>query len=164
MARALSLAARQAIMAQETGEVFLVLVKIDHDALAQPLYFVRNAESVVSGGIVYIPLPFDISLPSDTDDEPPQVTITFDNVDRSIMEALRQITTTPDIYISVVLASSPDTLELGPLPFQISDFSIDATTVTGTLIYDPITAEQYPCDTYTPGDFPSLFGGESSAS
>lgn len=162
MARALSLAARIAMHAQETGEVFLVLLKIIHPNLPQPLFFVRDGQSCVSRGQLYIPVPFDFTLPSDTDDEPPQAKITIDNVSRQVTEALRSITTTPDIEVSIVLASTPDVLEYGPVLFQLADLQVNALTVTGTLIYDPITNEQFPCDSYIPEWFPGLFGAANA--
>lgn len=162
MARTLSLSARIAMHAQETGEAFLVLLKISHQDLPEPLYFVRDGVSCASQGQVYIPVPFDITLPSDTDDEPPQAKITIDNVSREVTEAIRQIPVTPDVELSIVLASTPDVLEYGPVLFQLSDVQIDALTITGTLIYDPVTNEQFPCDSYTPEWFPGLFGAANA--
>ena len=63
MPRTLSNTARRALYAQETGEVFLLLLVISHPSLPAPIRVVNNSEDVVSGGFTYQRFPFELALP-----------------------------------------------------------------------------------------------------
>ncbi len=75
MARTLSANARRAVYAAQTGEVFVVLLVLDHPDLAVPLRFCSDAVNVISGGSTYIPFPFDITIPDESDAPPARVTL-----------------------------------------------------------------------------------------
>src|SRR5579885_2175455 len=89
VSRALSLAARQAVNAQETGEVFLLLLTLDHDELAAPIRVVNNTVDIVSRGNTYIAYPFQLELPAEDADQISSVRLSIDNVDRTIVQSLR---------------------------------------------------------------------------
>ncbi|WP_044561461.1 DUF1833 family protein [Azospirillum sp. B4] len=162
MPRVLSIAARQAINAQETDVVFLILLTIQHASLAAPINLVRDTRSWISNDIAYTAMPFDFVFPNDTDDDVPQAKASICNISREVTEALRQITDTPDVTVSVVMSITPDTVELGPLEFQFASVDVDVGEVSGTLIYEPTLQEQCPCDYYRPAEWPALAGGASS--
>ena len=58
MSRTLSQAARQAINAEATEQVFLLLLTIDHEDLAEPIRVVNNTETITSRGELYVAYPF----------------------------------------------------------------------------------------------------------
>ena len=145
-------------MVQETAEVFLYFLAISHPTLPDVLRFVNNMENITSGGYEYFGCPFKIALPDERDDGvPPQVQLEVDNVHREIVIALRTITSAPRIDLSVALAATPDTLEVGPIPFILRNATYDATTVRGTLWLDDILGEPFPAGTMDPPRFPGLF-------
>jgi len=50
MPRSISSTAQAAINAQETDEIFLILLTISHDDLAEPIRVVSNNENITSNG------------------------------------------------------------------------------------------------------------------
>lgn len=157
MSRALSVVARQASYAQETGEVFLALLTISQADLASPIRIVNNYENVTSNGNLYVGFPFEIDLPDDKMENIPRVTLKIDNVDRSIVEAVRTMTSPATITLDIVLASQPNTVEASFGGFVLRDVGYDALTVQGALAMEDVLNEPYPADSFTPNFFPGLF-------
>ena len=157
MARSVSATLEAAVYAQQTDEIFLILLAISHADMSETLRFVNNTEDVVSGGETYTAFPFAIDLPSDTEDSLPSVQLVIDNIDRSIIEELRSIDSAPTIAVSVILASDPDTIECGPLSFSLKSIDYDAKVITAQLGFEDILNEPFPAGTFTPTDFPGLF-------
>ena len=157
MPRQLSSAALRAQHAEETGEVWVLLLEIAHPGLAEPIRVCNDAVDLVSDGHTYVAWPFEIALPEDTDERVPQVQLTIDNISREIVEAVRSLSSPPVVSLSVVLASSPDHLEYGPMRLEFMSVEYDALTVTATLGLEPVLSEPIPGDTMTPGLFPGLF-------
>ena len=144
-------------LAHETGEVWLLLVEIDHPALSQPVRIVNNPTNIVSQGNTFIALPFSIHLPSD-DDHVPEIMMKIDNVDRSISTTVQSIPagTPPTCKVLVVLASQPDTVEL-EFDATLKSVDVDAHEVSATFGPEDILNEPYPGDTFVPSMYPSLF-------
>lgn len=158
MPRTISAEARAAIFAQQTGEVFVVLLDLEHPAFTSPVRVCSDNRRVVSGGYAYDPFPFDITLPDETEDSPPRVSLRIDNVDRRIVSEIRRVSGAPvRVVVRVVLASSPDTVEAGPFEFALRDVTYDEQAVEGTLMYEDLLNEPFPADSFTPARFPSLF-------
>ena len=157
MARSVSATLEAAVYAQQTDEIFLILLAISHADMSETLRFVNNTEDVVSGGETYTAFPFAIDLPSDTEDSLPSVQLVIDNIDRSIIEELRSIDSAPTIAVSVILSSAPDTIECGPLSFSLKSIDYDAKVITAQLGFEDILNEPFPAGTFTPTDFPGLF-------
>jgi hypothetical protein len=155
--RSLSLTARLAINAQETDQVFLLLLTISHAGLAAPIRVAHNSQDVVSRGETFLAFPFQITLPADRDDQLSKVQLTIDNIDRQLVQAVRTLDSPPSVALEVVLASSPDDLEAGPFGFTLLDAGYDALTVTGALGYEDVLNEPYPGGTFTPNLFPGMF-------
>lgn len=158
MPRSLSAVAKQAVFAQQTGEVFVVLLELEHPSFAGVIRVCANDRPIVSGGYTYVPFPFEVVLPDDTEEGVPRVTLRIDNVDRRIVSEIRDVTSgTILVRLAVVLASSPDVREVGPLTFTLRDVEYNATTVEGTLLFEDVLNESFPADSFTPARFPGLF-------
>lgn len=157
MSRNVSATLKSAAFAQRTDKVFLVLIEIDHDDLSTPIRVVNNTENITSNGNVYQAYPFEINMLSDLKDELPKVTLTIDNVDRQIVQAVRTVSSAPDVTLSVVLADAPNTIEAGPFAMSLKNASYDAFVVSGELGAEDILNEPYPEGTFNPVDFPGLF-------
>jgi hypothetical protein len=157
----LSAAAKEALYLPSTDAVFLPLLTITSADIDAPLYLVSNTVDIVSNGNTFTAYPFAIDLPPQDDEVTIGTQISIDNIDRQIMTTLRQITDVPQISLSIVLASSPDTLERGPLPFDLASVDYDAMSITGSLTFDAIFDEPSPAYAITPADFPGMFGANS---
>ena len=157
MSRSLSLAARQAVNAPETGEVFLLLLTLDLEELETPIRVVNNTKDIVSLGETYIAFPFEIALPDEDPDSVVRVTLRIDNVDREIVKNLRTVSSPLAVSLEVVMASSPDIVEAGPFNMTLVTAEYDALTVTGELAFEDVLNEPFPGHAYVPGDYPGLF-------
>ena len=157
MSRALTLSALQAVNAQETDEVFLVLLTLAHDSLIQPVRVTSDAVDTLSRGESFIAYPFDLSLPEDSEALTATAHLSIDNVDRVIIAALRGLQDSPAVTVEIVRAAAPDTVEAVFPDFRLSEIQYDAATVTGTLTIEDFTAEPYPAVVFAPAGFPGLF-------
>lgn len=157
MSRSLSSIARRAVNASETGEAFLLLLTISHDELPEPIRVVNNTEDIVSRGETYQGCPFEFELPGDDAERVESVQIAVDNVDRRIVDALRQISGAPKVDLEVILASEPDVVEAGPFSMTFVSAEWDAIVVSAQLGYEDVLTEPFPGHAYVPADYPGLF-------
>ena len=156
--RAVSLPALQAMMAQETAEVFIPLLLIEHADLDASILLAYNTEPVVRTDGTYLPYPFKINLPPQSDDEIPEVSLTVDNTDLAVNNKIRTLVGQPDVTFMVVLASSPNTVEAGPFRMKLANATGTAETITGTLGQEgDIFSQQVPGQQYLPTNSPELF-------
>lgn len=156
--RQVSQRALQAMLAQETPEVFVSCLKIEHPSLPAPILLACNTEPLVRAGGTYQPYAFRIRLPDQRDDQIPQVQVSVDNVDLSVNEALRTLVGMPKVTLDVVLASQPDTIEAGPFECSLQTATSTADTIEGTLGYeDDVFAQAVPGQNYLPANSPGLF-------
>ena len=145
-------------MAQDSAEVFVPLLRIEHASLSAPILLAYNTETVHRADGDYLPYPFQINLPVQSDEEIPQVTLTVDNTDLSVNDAIRTLVGEPSVTFMVVLASSPDTVEAGPFAMKLANATATAETITGTLGQESdIFSQQVPGQQYMPANSPGLF-------
>ena len=157
MSRTLSATARAALFAQQTGQALLTLLEIDHPDLDAPIRVVNNTENIVSGGVTFCACAFDVPPPDDLSEAPPSVTLSICNVDRSITYALESIASPPTIKMWVIVGSTPNVEEIGPIEFSLLAVSYDVLTIECTLGFEPILNESIPGHSFTPDLFPGIF-------
>lgn len=155
--RSFSTAARQAVYAQETGLAALCLLTITGTGIPTPLRFVNNQLDVVSRGTTYLATAFSINLPDEKEDSPPRVALSFDNVDRQIVAAIRTLTAAPQIALEIVFSGSLDTVEAGPFNFTLRNADYTADVINGELWFEDFLNEGFPADSFTPSTAPGLF-------
>lgn len=157
MSRSVSGLTRQALNAAETGEAFLILLTLDHDDLSVPIRVTSDAVTTTSRGNDFVPFPFDLVLPDDLDDRSPRARLVIDNVDRQIVQAVRNLISAPNALIEIVRAAAPDTVEAQFVDFKLTRVSYDAHRVEGNLTIEDFTTEPFPAAVFSPGLFPALF-------
>jgi hypothetical protein len=157
MSREVTSTTLDALFAQQTDKIVLLLLTISHTDLDTPIRVVNNTQNITSRGNEYIGFPFSIELPGSSADQLPRVQLTICNVDRQIIIACRSITGPPTVTLEAIRADDPDTLLLESYEFQLIDIEADALVVTGTLAFEPILDEPYPGYRFTPEFFPGLF-------
>lgn len=156
--RQISATAMQAVLAQRTEEVFVPCLNINHPTFANPIRLAMNTEPVVRADGTYQPYAFQINLPDQRDDQLPQVTLTVDNTDLQVNNAIRTLQGPPTVTMDVVMASSPDTVEIGPFNYNLTSATADANTIQGVLGFeDDVFSQQVPAQLYTPTNSPGLF-------
>lgn len=157
MARNISTAGMQAVNASETDAAFLILVTIDHAGFSEPLRVSSDAVDTISRGQTFTAFPFEISLPDDSDDRTPRARLSIDNIDRSIVQAIRSIDTPPSVLIEIVRSADLDTVEAAFPDFKMREIEYNALVVEGALTIEELEAEPYPSRIFSPADFPGLF-------
>jgi hypothetical protein len=156
MARSFSSAAREAVYAAQTEQVFLILLEIDHDDFADPLRFVNNTESIVYDTYSWLPFPFRVDLPDEKDDTISNAKLTIDNIDQSIITELRALGSPATVKVYIIMAATPS-LEAGPFEFTLRNVSYDAYAIRGELVYEDRLNLEFPGLQFTPEYFPGLF-------
>lgn len=157
MSRDLTSLTRQAIYAAETGDAFLILLTIDHDDLEQPIRVTSDAVETESRGDTFTPFPFDLILPDDLDDRSPRARLVIDNIDRQIVMAVRNLSSSPNVLIEIVRAADADTVEAQFVDFKLTTVAYDVHKVEGNLTIEDFTAEPFPAAVFSPSLFPGLF-------
>lgn len=169
MSRTLSSQALRAVYAEETGEYPILLLTITATSIVEPVLIssdatqrvYEDAEQIlygtVSRGMTFFFVPFQIVLPSDTEDSAPQCSITIDNVSRQLMTVIRTLTQPPTVSMELVMSGSRDVVEAVFPGFAISSITYDAMTITGDLRVDAMVTEPFPAGTFTPSQFPGMF-------
>lgn len=158
MSRQISQSALQAVLAQETDEIILVALKIDHANLDSPLLFVNDTQDLTRSDGTYLAFPFEIGFPDDTEDNNPKVSIVIDNVDQRVIEELRALETKPEITIEIILRSQPNTPEMGPFTMDLKKVDYDDMQIRGEIGYEEdFLNEPVPGKKFTPKTAPGMF-------
>jgi hypothetical protein len=159
----------QAAYAQQTGKVFLHLidVKIDHPTLGtQVFHFVDDYDTLTfddgEENILYQPASFETTLGADSNDMAPEVKLSFDSGDTTIIRRLREANSPPKVFLSVVMTpKDTDAVisyrEIGPMELQARDFTFTSTLVSMTLVIEPVLSEPAPSAKMTPRLAPLLW-------
>lgn len=148
---------RRSAFDPNTAEVWLVLLTISHEQLAEPIRVVNNTVEIVSRGETFIGYPFEITLPDSQEESAPRARLAIDNVSREISQSIRTITSAPSVLIEIIRAADPDTVEVAWPNFALRNVHWDAMRVSGDLTIEDFTAEPYPAGIFSPASFPGLF-------
>jgi hypothetical protein len=148
MPRPVSAVFRTAVNREETGEVFLALLRLYHASIiGGPMRFVNDTTTLPVAGsdaAEYLGCPFEIAFPDDRDDQLPEVSLRIDNVDRQITQTVRTITTPVDAELEMVVASQPTIVEVPAQRFTMRVVTGDIYTVTGTLRFEDVLNARFP--------------------
>jgi len=156
MSRNVSNTFKSTAFGSQTDEAYIVLLTIDHEEMDDPFYVTSNGVAVISNGITFLPYPFTLTLPDDTERPFSQGRLTIDAVSQT-MVAARWFNTPILITMQVVLASDPDTVEVEFPNFELVDLSYNEQTISGVLSIESFTDEPFPGDAFIPSFFPGLF-------
>ena len=83
--------------------------------------------------------------------------LTIDNVDRSIVQAVRTISGPATVSAKIVLASNPDYTEAGPWDFSLRNVTYNRQQVSGQLIYSMNLHDYVSVMRFDTINFPGLF-------
>jgi hypothetical protein len=172
--RRISLNARMAFEDQSSDEIEVALFYITHPDLDAPVRLSTDPTVRISdeplmyatrstwSGSDPLTEPFlfvvaSAEFPSDLEDAPASATIVLENVDNDIAMLLRSFTDQPTIHMAVVLASSPDLVEVEFRGLKITSSEGNAGEVSMQVSRAPIEDETVPMDRFTKDRFPGLF-------
>lgn len=168
----LSPAAVRAMFSADSNEILITLVTIKADTsigIPEDVHMADNytqrlsednAEvyyGVISNGIEYPFIPLQITLPNDDHNAAPVCSLTISDVTRILLPTMRTITGAPEVIITLVLNSSPDTIEIEFIGFKLTNISYTADAITASLTMPSLEVEPFPAHAFTPAYFPGLF-------
>ena len=166
MSRFVALSTRARITADQSGDVAIVLLIITHPSLSEPVYLSSDPthqitfDSYVRGtkhqGHDYLFVLMGTVLPDDQDRSPPKTTLVFENVAADMAAVLRSITSPATVEMRVVLAATPDVIELRFTDLQAVRGSYDAGQVSLDISREPFTSEPMPAGRMSKYRFPGL--------
>lgn len=159
MARSLPSTVVEALNAQTTDNVFLVLLTVSHPDFTT-VRLVNNTEDITSNGNVHSAFPFSIILPPDSEEFQPRIKVEVVNVTKLLIDEIRTIAGDTDratVDIQVVEASDPDTDLITLTNFQMVEVSYDKDKISFLLVIETFLSEPFPSKSFTPSNFPGLF-------
>jgi len=151
---------KKEVLQQQTEKTFLTLldiVYIDRTGKERSMHYVDDYFSIISNDVVYDPAAFKADFGGDNEDGVPDVTISFDTGDLSVVRFLDEQDVTPKIRMSVIASDTPDIVEIGPVEYEIKDYSVEGTSVSLSLAAEPLLEEPIPGIRFTPLSTPGLF-------
>ena len=172
--RRVSLNARAALEAASSAEVEVALFVIEHPSLATPIrlstdpterltteplaYGTRSAWMGANPATQpYLFILASVELPGDQEDAPAAGTIVLENAVSQVAALLRGFTDRPVVSMAVVLASSPDVVEVEYRGLKMIGAQGTAGEITLQISRAPIEDEAVPMDRFTKDRFPGLF-------
>ena len=165
--RVLSLNFREALFAQESGEVPIFLLTITHPSLESPIRLTTDATErfsdtplkyrTVSRGEEFLYVGIDLTIPAEQDRSPPASKLTIANVTRELIPLARSVNSPPSVMIEAVLASDLDAVEMVWPALDMSNLTYDASSLQFDLTMDALVTEPYPSGQFSPAYFPGLF-------
>jgi hypothetical protein len=153
----ISAANSPSMYASHTTTAWFFLLTIKPAGGGPDIHLVNNNEPVTSNGVVYQPYPFSLTLPLDTGDKIPSITLTIDNVDQMITDAIRELELAPTIRIQLVTSSFPDLVEKDLDFLKLRAVTYDAMQIQGTLEVASVWARRFPGDAVDPVQYPGLY-------
>jgi hypothetical protein len=148
---------KQAAFVQDTDEIFLALLTIDHADLSSTIRVVNNNVDITSNSNTFTAFPFRLQLPDQKPDAAPRASLIIDNVSREIAQAIRSISTPATVLIQIIRAGDPDTIEKTFATFNLRNVRWNASSVSGDLVLEEMEKEPFPAGEFSPAEFPSMF-------
>lgn len=169
--RRVSLTQRKSLDAPATDEIEVVLVKITHPDLGQPvrlstdptvrlsadpLTYCTYSRWLTDDGSPFLFILMEAILPGDQRDAPHAATLVLQLVDNDLSKVLRMTTQQARVDIAVVLATSLDIVEAEYLDLRLTGVEGDAGEAQLSISRDPLTSEPWPAGRMTKRRFPGL--------
>jgi hypothetical protein len=173
MSRPLSLTARQNLDASSSDEAWVVLLEFDHKDLEAPLRFSTDpTERISTEPLIYGSrstwrgadpisdywqfIAASLEMPSDQEDVPAAVTLTFDLFDARVPTLLRSFTTRATANIAIFTSADLNAPEQQFLGLQVMKGNY-GTKIKISSSRQPIEEEGAPMDIIGKQRFPGLF-------
>lgn len=127
---ALSQGALQAVLSSATEKVFLECLTFQHSEIST-IRLVNDSVDLTRTAGTFLHFPFQITAATQSADRPPGINITADAVDQRLIQALRPLAGSREnakITYEIVLSDTPDTVEFGPVTFELDSVNTDSVT------------------------------------
>jgi hypothetical protein len=166
--RTVSLNARAAMQARETGKVPVFLVTITHPELPEPIRLSTDNSTrisvdpllygTISRGNTFYFVGMKVTVPDDKDRAPPSSRLTVMDINQDLIPMIRSVSRPPPkVKMEMVLADDPDQVELDIPVMEITSVEATRESVTLECTIDALIAEPYPSGKFSPAYFPGIF-------
>lgn len=115
-------------------EPLLVLVKIEHPFISEPVRLVNDVANFTLSGETYLAMPFSISRQSDVQGELPKVSLTIANIGRSLVKWVDSTNGGRNTKMTIILARRSAQIVEESLSLGISSVSVTTQTIRFNLI------------------------------
>lgn len=162
MARSIPTTVVQAMNAQTTGQVFLVLLELSHSTIST-IRLVNNTENITYGGQTYTTFPFSVALPPDDAESQYQARISIDNANRFLVQSARELSATRErAKIKLIVVSDISSGVANETLLTINDLEVVAISYTAeamdiTCRVESLLSESWPGYSFTPTNFPGIY-------
>lgn len=146
-----------AVLQQNTAEVILWLLTIEHPESGTTHRLVNNLDNVTSRGNVYQAFPFQFVLPDDDGNTLPEISIAVQDVSRELIDTLRQYANGLQITAEIILASAPDNVEFAITDLVVRNVQYGAQSVSLTAQVEDLLNQRFPADSFLPRSFAGMF-------
>ncbi len=153
----ISTAFRQAIQAQQTGEVLAVLVTVDHPDLPEPLRLNNAGINIYSRTKLFYASFLQATIVDADPDRLPQAKLILSNIKREIVAALDATIIPCSILLEIVRASDPDYVEASMSNLEMRNVQGDYMVIQGDLAPKKVRAQPGIDYCFTPSYAPGLF-------
>ena len=157
MRTTISTAGNRSLNASSTDAVWLAMVKLAHRSWSEKVRLVANTQEITHMGEVYNPFPFTISLPDEEQESNSVIQWAAANASQELLVLFKQVVGPISGEVFWVLAETPDHIEIGPFNLELRAFEYDASTISGTLVVEPVLDAVFGVRTMDTKNAPGLF-------
>jgi hypothetical protein len=161
MPRSLVQDVKDSLNKQETGDVYVTLVRVKENDSTPIALFSSDSVDTVFNTLTFSAYPFDITLPDSQEGQETRARLTLTNVDRVMIEKLRNATEHLLVDLWVVFMKAPNYTSRDVMAYypnmELREVVYDTMTVSGSLTYESFLSEPFPKDLMTARHFPGLF-------
>lgn len=136
----------------------LILLRLDHPALDQPIRVVNDTQDLVSNGHTWVGFPFSAVLPDDQENKLSRARISISNVGRDLMhwiESTNGADGTQGTFMQV-MRSRPDQIEWH-ITMTLFNINVNNTEVSAELGFENLFARPAVAINYRPENSPGIF-------
>lgn len=165
--RTLSLNFRQALYAENSSLVPIILMTLTHPNYPSPARFSTDPTQLatleplryktVSRGVDFMFVPMVMTWPHDVQGAAPVSRAMISNVNLDLIRVIRSVHTPPKMLMELVVSNALDTVEITQPAFDVVSAAYNADTITLEMTVNRLNKEPYPARKFTPDAFPSLF-------
>lgn len=119
---------------QNADEALVVLLKIEHPLISNPIFLINDNRDFVLGGDTYIAMPFMIKRQDDIQGELPKATLTISNVGRTLIKWIDMSNGGRNARITIQLARRSSQLIEESIEFGIQSINLTTESITFNLI------------------------------
>jgi len=145
------------VLKRESDQAIIVLLTISHPDMPIPIRVSSDGVDTLSRGNTFIHFPFDIVFPNQTQENRPRGRLQIDNVDQTVITAIRSLNSPLTVDIEIVTSNDPDTVEVLFPQFTLENIDYDALTISAELGVENLFSEPYPAGSFDPARFPGIF-------